>query len=123
MRPVLLLQTASLRVMKMSSGDLGWVETRTIILQSHFPGRFLEIRRTCGSSVMKMKLWVLCVCVHECRGVCERNSVTGTIAFVSLGTDALLFFELVGPLTVPQQKALIRNGMVTIRYFIYDKVL
>lgn len=26
----------------MSNGDPGWVETRIIILQSHFPDRFLE---------------------------------------------------------------------------------
>lgn len=56
MKPVLLLpQTWSFKITRMSNGDPGWVETRIIILQSHFPDRFLEAGKECGNSVMKKK--------------------------------------------------------------------
>lgn len=51
----------------MSSGDPGWIQPRAIILQSHFPDRFLEAEG---------KVWQQC---HE-----DEN---GVLVFVRMGAD------------------------------------
>lgn len=57
-----------------------------------------------------------------------RETVMETLLLSAWEADALLFLNF-GATTVPWQKArvstytLVISGMVTIRYFIYDKVL
>lgn len=93
MRPVLLAHILSCRIIKMSNGDLGWVETRVMILQSHFPDRFLEVGEKCGNSVMKMKAAVLCVCAHECSRVWESSSGIEPAAFVRLRSSCTVSWD------------------------------
>lgn len=95
-----------------------------------FLTRFLELGKTSVATVSwRLKLWVLCVCALECRRVWERNCVIEPIAFVSLGNRCTLIFWGCMTPGCPTTEggvntyALIISGMVTIRYFIYDKVL
>lgn len=52
----------------------------------------------------RLKLWRLCVCVHECRRVWERNSIAEPFAFVSQGERCtLIFWGCVAPGCPPQK--------------------
>lgn len=67
------------------------------------------------------------VCTRECGGVCGRNC-NADFAFVSLGNRCTLIFELWSHFRPTAEGrvstyTLVISGMVTIRYFIYDKVL
>lgn len=97
MRPILLLHILSCRIIKMSNGDLGWVETRVMISQSHFPDRFWEVGGKCGNSVMKIKAaGTLCMCA-ECSQVWESSSVIESAAFARLGNSGTASWDCENP--------------------------
>lgn len=65
----------------------------------------MEIEKKCDNSVTKMKTVGAFVYVRVNAEGLGGKRVVETVAFVSLETDALLRFELVGALMAPQQKA------------------
>lgn len=104
MKPFLLsLQTLSFRITKMSNGDPGWVKRRIVIFHSHFPDRFLEIGKKCDKC-HRLKLSALCMCARVQTSLREIMWLN-PLLLSAWETDALLFFEVVWPLIVPQQKA------------------
>lgn len=119
----------SFEITNTSNGDPGRVKTRTIILHSQFPNRFLEIGKKGWQVSWRWKLWVFCVCADEYRWVWERNGVIERIGFASLGNRCSLIFWSCMTTDCHRAEgyvnayALIISGMVTIRYFIYEKVL
>lgn len=72
---------------------------------NRFPGIFLEVGKSVALVSWRLKLWRLCVCVHECRRVWERNCIAEPFAFVSQGDRCtLIFWGCVAP-DCPAQKA------------------
>lgn len=94
MKPILLLQDSIFQNQK----DEQWRSGLGINKNNYFAVTFSwqifgSGEKSVATVSWRQKLWVLCVCVHECRRVWKRNRVMEPIAFVSLGDRCTLIFS------------------------------